>query len=391
MSRDDYRIYLFLLVIYVKHVFSCGDIDWLDPRIGHVQSENFFFGQSHPKNVSCRWKINSNHSSDWIISLRILDVQFDSNSWTNELIIRSDRGDLFVDDFNQRTYHFSSISHLEIDFPIKSPSSFSPTLNIHRFYMEIYRVNNYTDGFHCQKSDLIIPQQWRCNCQYECGSFDGSDEIDCPLCDILPLANSLLCHSNETWCLQNGNPSSGSCVPSTWSLVCAYETKCQTVVAYLQNQGEILVRDSLLSHHQSLCFVVISKENFPIKLIVNRHDFLNPHFNWTYSIHDGDRNGNRLLSTSNVFTRKKIFQTQRNHLATIVIEKSSKDSSVDSNELLLNITWSTVFCPEDEFLCSGHYETKCFTKQQRCDGKIMLLIAFQFLFVHFRDLELYQW
>ena len=367
MFWDDYRIFI-LIFLYVRNVSSCGDIIWVDPQFGHVQSEDFFRGRSHPTNVSCRWMINSTYPSNWIITLRILDLQLDSNSWANELVIRSDWKTLFLDDFNQRTFRFFSTSFLELDFPIKPPDSSSPSLSIQRFYLEIYQVAEHSDGFRCQNSALTIPQQWQCNCQYECGPFDFSDEVGCPLCDMIPLVDGLLCHSNETWCLPGGTQSSGMCVSPTWSLWCAYETQCETTVVYSQNQGEILVRNSVLSNRRSLCFVVISKEKSPIQLIINRHDVLYQHSNWTYSIYDGDRKRNQLLAKSNPFVGKKIVRTHGDHLATIILETSSKENLSDSNELFLNITWSTSICREDEFPCGGHFERKCFTKQQRCDG-----------------------
>ena len=62
--------------------------------------------------------------------------------------------------------------------------------------------NNY---FRCLKSGLIIPKQWKCNCLYECSDDDYSDEENCPLCSMIKSSNSLLCHSNEIWCLPLSN------------------------------------------------------------------------------------------------------------------------------------------------------------------------------------------
>jgi len=42
----------------------------------------------------------------------------------------------------------------------------------------------------------------------------------------------------------------------------------------------------------------------------------------------------------------------------------------DVNAILLNITWFTSFCSDDQMLCGGHFEPKCYTKEQRCDGKL---------------------
>jgi hypothetical protein len=66
----------------------------------------------------------------------------------------------------------------------------------------------------------------------------------------------------------------------------------------------------------------------------------------------------------------------------------------DTNSILLNITWLTSICPDDQMLCGGHFETKCYTKEQRCDGKSLRIfkIEFDFLFLKKkRYLGLYKW
>ncbi|CAF3264004.1 unnamed protein product, partial [Rotaria sp. Silwood2] len=97
---------------------------------------------------------------------------------------------------------------LEIYFQSKLQSN---SLNIHRFLLEFIHINNNNnidnnnDYFHCHKSGLIIPKQWKCNCLYECLDDDHSDEENCPLCPMIKTSNSLLCRSNETWCLPMTN------------------------------------------------------------------------------------------------------------------------------------------------------------------------------------------
>ncbi|CAF4180840.1 unnamed protein product [Rotaria sordida] len=60
----------------------------------------------------------------------------------------------------------------------------------------------------------------------------------------LKTSNSLLCRSNEIWCLPMTNV-------------------------------EFIIDNSPLSNHQSLCFIIIVKEQHKIKLIINQYDSLN--------------------------------------------------------------------------------------------------------------------
>jgi hypothetical protein len=122
------------------------------------------------------------------------------------------------------------------------------------------------------------------------------------------------------------------------------------------------------------------------------------------NIYDGSEEQNIILASSNWLLRKEILQTRENHIATIIIRKHSVQSITDQidddvlgylemnetkkyrkqrdiNSILLNITWLTSICPDDQMLCSGHYETKCFTKQQRCDGKFITNYLFQFIYL----------
>jgi hypothetical protein len=203
MSCDYYGIF-FLFVLFVETIYSCGNISLTQGTFGHVENVNFFMGKSQPKNLSCSWKIHSGKPEDFIVSLRIVEVEYDRKLWSNELIFKTDGKQIVVNNINQRTFHFLSSSNFEIDFRIKSPFSPSSSLNIHRFFLEFTQIDNNhndKDSFRCLKSGLIIPKQWKCNCLYECGFNDYSDEDDCPLCSIIKLENSLLCYSNEFLCL----------------------------------------------------------------------------------------------------------------------------------------------------------------------------------------------
>lgn len=73
---------------------------------------------------------------------------------------------------------------------------------------------------------------------------------------------------------------------------------------------------------------------------------------------------------------KQIIQTHENHIATIIIQKRAKENPHELfinqqnpiNNILFNITWLTSLCPSNQILCSGHYEIKCYSVEQRCDG-----------------------
>lgn len=377
MFRNDYRRIFLLVFLTIKETSACGNVTWLNPStFGFVQSVNFLSGQIHPANLSCQWQIIDDHPSDWIISIRIVDAIYDRQTWTNELIFHSNGTDFHVYNNNQRTFFFPSTSLVQIDFPIKPPDAFSQTLNIQRFSLEFSRVPAaHGDDFHCQKSDLIIPRQWRCNCLYECGFDDFSDEEDCPLCDMIQSSNTLLCHSNESWCLPMMNHSSGACLPSTLTPSCSYQIQCENVVTYAQDHGEILVKNFLLSSRTSLCFAIITKDKYQVQLIVQQYDFLSQHPDWEYLIYDGDQIHNQLLASSKNFLTKQIVQTRGNRLATIILRKrflENTNNFLDPDEILLNITWSSNFCPAEQFLCNARYERKCYTKQQRCDGEIIV-------------------
>lgn len=379
MFGNDYRGIVLLLFLTVRDTSACANLTWLDlSTFGFVQSGIYLSGQSDRRNLSCQWQITDVNASDWMISIRSLNVELDRQSWTNELIFHSNGHDFLVNDYNQRTFFFPSTSHLQIDFPSKSPHSLSTTLNVQRFLLEFSRVpSHHGDDFHCQKSDLIIPRQWRCNCLHECGSDDFSDEDDCPLCELIQSSNNLLCHSNETWCLPTSSSSSGVCLSSQLPTpTCSYQIQCESVVTYAQDHGELLVKNSFLADRSSLCFVLMTKDKHQLELMVQQYDFLYQHPSWEYLIYDGDQQRSQILTSSKIFLTKQLVQTRGNHLATIVLRKRFPENVhelFDPDDFLLNITWWTSFCPAEQFLCNGHFERKCYTKQQRCDGQIHFL------------------
>jgi hypothetical protein len=154
-----------------------------------------------------------------------------------------------------------------------------------------------------------------------------------------------------------------------------------------------------LNTYQTLCFVIIAKQDYKIKLLLNQYQILGHYPDLEWTIYDGSENQNRVLVSSNRLLMKEMVQTHENHIATIVIHRrpiqtrtdiihqyDATDDDVlghsdvnqttkivqrrDIHSVLLNITWFTSICPDDQILCSGHYEIKCYTIKQRCDGKI---------------------
>jgi len=67
-------------------------------------------------------------------------------------------------------------------------------------------------------------------------------------------------------------------------------------------------------------------------------------------------------------------QTRQSHIATIVIRKRSIENQNsliyqrNIDNISVNITWLTSLCEDNQFLCGGHFETKCYSYEQRCDG-----------------------
>jgi len=130
----------------------------------------------------------------------------------------------------------------------------------------------------------------------------------------------------------------------------------------------------MLSNRESLCFIIIAKEKHKIKLIINQYNFINQRPDLELFVYDGSEQQNQLLVSSNSLLMIPTVQTYQNHFATIVIRKSfieNQDFYIyqnDFNNILLNITWFTSVCSDDQILCNGHFETKCYLKEQRCDG-----------------------
>lgn len=162
-------------------------------------------------------------------------------------------------------------------------------------------------------------------------------------------------------------------------------SQCERILVKRQDYGEILIDNNILNTYQSLCFVIIAKEEYKIKFLVNDYQ-QQSNFQWT--IYDGNEDDNQIIVSSDGFSRKQLFQTREHHIATIILRKNSvqTDNDIigylemnetkkslqrrDLNGILLNITWLTSICPDDQMLCGGNFETKCYTKEQRCDGKI---------------------
>ncbi len=188
----------------------------------------------------------------------------------------------------------------------------------------------------------------------------------------------------------------GVCIPRGAYHQCSYSTNslnCEKILVWRQDHGQILIDNFLLNTYQTLCFILIAKEEYKIKLQLNDYHFIEQRPDFELNIYDGSEQENQILTSTNWLIRKQIVQTRENHIATIIIRKHSiqsitdqpEDDDVlgylemnetkkylqrrDTNLILLNITWLTSICPDDQMLCGGHFETKCYTKEQRCDGK----------------------
>ena len=171
-------------------------------------------------------------------------------------------------------------------------------------------------------------------------------------------------------------PLSGVCTPHAQASQCAYSAKCETTIIYHENHGEISLDNAILANRQSLCLVIIAEQKHKIKLAVTQYHFADQRPDLEYFVYDGSEEQNQLITSSNWLSAKQIVQTYQHHVATISIRKrSTDDDNVPSdslpsyqNSVLLNITWLTSLCPDDEMVCGGHFEAKCYTKKQRCDG-----------------------
>lgn len=191
---------------------------------------------------------------------------------------------------------------------------------------------------------------------------------------------------------------SGVCIPRSQYQSCSYSTRtsiCDRVLAWRRDHGQILIDNNLLNTYQNLCFVIIAREEYKIKVLLDDYHFIEQRSDLELNIYDGSEEGNEILASSNWLSRKEIVQTRENHIVTIVIRKHSVQSITDQHDedvvgyvemnetrprqqrrqidpVLLNITWVTSICPDDQMLCGGHFETKCYTKEQRCDGKFVI-------------------
>ena len=204
MSYDYYDI---LLVFSLLFVLTSAN-SYSNITFGHIENLNYFLGESHPRNLSHSWRIHNEKQavpSYYFISLRRIEIDNEENFTPHELAFRTDRTQIILGNINQQVIAIPSSGDLQIDIRQKT---LAKSLNIHRFLLEFFYVNNKnngTDYFRCAKSGVLIPKQWRCNCLHECLPDDYSDEADCPVCSIVDSTNSLLCHSHERWCLPSNN------------------------------------------------------------------------------------------------------------------------------------------------------------------------------------------
>ena len=229
-GRQLFSSWIFLAILFqlssTIEIFSdsnsCTNISINNSPFGVLHSFNYYSGQSQPPNTSCSWTIRNSLGSlgsNYIFSLRVVELENDPTHWSNELVFWTGNRQIPIDDIHNRTYVLSTSSSIQIFFRTKAPllQTFNPyirtNLRIRRFLLEYIHVNNdltildNESPFSCLSTRILIPQQWKCNCLYECTADDRSDEQNCPLCSMHELSNDLLCQSNEYWCLPNRSKS----------------------------------------------------------------------------------------------------------------------------------------------------------------------------------------
>jgi hypothetical protein len=226
--RIIHLIILFVLFKYgitinpISNLNICTNISINNLSFGVIHSLNFYSGESQPPNISCSWIITNLQISLWsnyILSLRVIELENDPTHWSNELTFWTGNREISINDINNRTFLISTSSSIQIYFRTKPPllQTYNPhirtNLRIRRFLIEFIHINNdlitnrNENYFRCFSSQILIPKQWKCNCLHECLDNDHSDEDNCPLCSTYELSNSLLCQSNEIWCLPNSTKS----------------------------------------------------------------------------------------------------------------------------------------------------------------------------------------
>ena len=169
-------------------------------------------------------------------------------------------------------------------------------------------------------------------------------------------------------------------------------SNCEKILAWRQDYGQILLNSLILDNYQLLCFIIIAQEEYRIKLFINQYQFIKHEPDLEMIIYDGSEQQSLVLISSNWFSTREIVQTRESHIATIIIrnrstqsifartdqrnqdilrdfETKNRSEQRHENLFLLNITWLTSICSDDQMLCGGNFETKCYTKQQRCDGR----------------------
>ena len=439
--------------------YSCSNSSIINVRFGQIHSLNFYAGQSHPPNVSCTWTISNPQASmvsNYIISLRVLELEYDLTRWSNELTFWTGSRQISVDDVNRQTYMLLPLtSSVQISLRTKAPSlpQINPyirtSLRIRRFALEFISMstdvmrNRNEDYFRCAASGILLPKQWKCNCINECPYDDHSDEDNCPLCAAYEPSNRLLCNSNELWCLPAASKSlvdlllnddaddenwmrshivysqkidpkgnvlsllstaeneailhsfmQGVCIPRGIDQKCAYSTNsssCQTILALRQDRGQLLLDNLTLNNYQTSCVVIIAKDEYKIKLLLHQHYSIAQRPDLEWIVYEGSEQHNRILVSSNWLPTKESVQTRERHIVTIIVRQRAMpkvdehfDDEVigyaetnetrkliqrrDLSPMLLNITWSSSVCQDDQMLCDARYETKCYTSEQRCDG-----------------------
>jgi len=347
-----------VLVVCFLEIFICqANVFFLNQTYGRIEQH------SSQVNERIQWTLTNEKSTSYIISFRLLDINFDRTNLTHELIFETDREIFALNNRNQRSFLISSMKTINIIYQTKLNSM---NLHIEQFQLEFIEQNQTfypIETFSCPQTGLIIPQQWKCNCQNEC----LDDEHNCSICSLIQSKTDLICHSNEIWCL-NHPKLKPTCQMTNANAQCTIsKLQCEYILTYFSNHGEILLNNSLLSNYQSLCFIIYANETFRIKLFLDQMNLRFQRPDYEFNLYDGDQ---QLLTSSDSYQLKEILQTNDHHFATIVLRRRDNYSvqNLYYDSLLLNLTWIISFCPRGYMVCSGYNELKCYSKQQRCDG-----------------------
>lgn len=369
---------IFFIVAVGCHTQICSNITRTDSSISLIESFRFDNGLSHRPDSSCSWILPSKTGGFYQVSLRTVEFDTHSKSVSHELIFRTNEIEYIYNEPRQRYWRFPALNPLQIEFRPKDFSKQSSNLNVSRFRLElVYDQNDGHQIDRCATTAYSLPVEWKCNCQYECmiprDQMDISDEANCPLCSLVNSPEFLFCRPDEFWCLPGKSLSdtddsvSGVCLKRFDERSCIFSTrslKCDRTIAFMENSRQMVVTESMLTSEENLCLVLMPKERRQIQLIIQEV------FDADVTIRDGDQMLN--FPTYSGFIRFDPIFIHKN-VVLISVRKKTRSTILFGNNHdrpLLNMSWSINFCPDNQMRCTGLQQNTCYTKEQRCDGKL---------------------